>query len=255
MDKKLNRKLHTVQIPAYEESALLSTIQEVKKIQLPSACHRMSSWQFFVDQLRFIRKRTWGAKIVFSLLALTVIGLNGVSLNNWIWPMTAIFGPLLCFLNANEIYQTFQPGLLELQMTTRYGCNRILWVRLVSFGVCDLLFLIAMVLLLIHSHGVVFWYVLLYGSVPYNIMCFGSLIILNHCREENALLYCAGFGVSLIGIIAMAKISGLNLYTESRAAIWFVLELTALFGTITELIKTTRKVKGNVYEINTGSSF
>ena len=255
MDKKLNRKLHTVQIPAYEESALLSTIQEVKKIQLPSACHRMSSWQFFVDQLRFIRKRTWGAKIVFSLLALTVIGLNGVSLNNWIWPMTAIFGPLLCLLNANEIYQTFQPGLLELQMTTRYGCNRILWVRLVSFGVCDLLFLIAMVLLLIHSHGVVFWYVLLYGSVPYNIMCFGSLIILNHCREENALLYCAGFGVSLIGIIAMAKISGLNLYTESRAAIWFVLELTALFGTITELIKTTRKVKGNVYEINTGSSF
>ena len=59
----------------------------------------------------------------------------------------------------------------------------------------------------------------------------------------------------MIGIIAMAKISGLNLYTESRAAIWFVLELTALFGTITELIKTTRKVKGNVYEINTGSSF
>ena len=156
MDRELKRKLFAVQIPDFDESALKTTIQAAKRVDFRPARYRMTCWHFFVDQLRFIRRTTWAAKIIFTVLALSIIGLEGVSLNHWVWPMIAISGPLLCLINANEIYQTFQPGLMELQMTTRYGCGKVLWVRLVTFGVCDLIFLSATVVLLMHSHSFFF---------------------------------------------------------------------------------------------------
>ena len=35
----------------------------------------------------------------------------------------------------------------------------------------------------------VIWQVILYGIVPYIIMCFGCMLILNRSREENIPLY------------------------------------------------------------------
>ena len=174
-------------------------------------------------------------------MLLVLLGLAGISLNYWIWPLVSIAAPFACLLNVNELFQALQPGIYELQMTTRFSLRKILLVRLIIFGLIDLVLLVPASVLLITSYGVVFWQVLLYSTVPYNLMCFGCFAILNHCCEENALLYCAGFAVLLNCIVIMCRITGLELFADNLAFVWIVAESLALTGAGLEL----RSLLGN----------
>ena len=254
MDKSLKAKLNQIKIPAYEDDALIKTIQAAKEMDFQPGKYRMTACEFFVDQIRFVQRKTWASKTVLTILLLVLLGLTGISLDYWTWPLVSIAAPFACLLNVNELFQALQPGIYELQMTTRFSLRKILLVRLILFGLIDLVLLVPASVLLIASYGAVFWQVLLYSTVPYNLMCFGCFAILNHCREENALLYCAGFAVLLNCIVIMCRITGLELFADNLAFVWIIAEALALTGTGLELRSLLLKGEGNVYEINTGSA-
>ncbi|MFR4880623.1 MAG: hypothetical protein ACLUBO_10410 [Coprococcus sp.] len=196
-DRELKGKLQQLHIPKYDEHKLEEVISEVKNIDFFPENQRMTNTEFFFNQVGFISKKVWGLKIIFSLFILYLFIAEDININNWMWTLLAIAGPILCLFNAKEICNVFQPGMFEIQMATKHSFSKVLMIRLIVFGIFDLLFLICSTIILSLVKETVIWQIILYGTVPYVIMCFGCMYILNKCHEENILLYSTTWGICL----------------------------------------------------------
>ena len=64
--KRLKKELNKIEVPAYDTHKYKETIAKAKKIKLHPENLRMSSTEFFCNQLRFIKTETWILKIIVS---------------------------------------------------------------------------------------------------------------------------------------------------------------------------------------------
>lgn len=254
INKRLKKELYKIEVPMYDISKYEETRIKAKKVKLHPERLRMSHIEFFYDQLRFIKKQTWVLKTLFSVFLLFLIFTEQMEINNWIWTLVAIAGPVLCLINANEICNVFQPGMLEIQMTAKNSFSRVLIVRFLAFGLLDLIFFAAMAAGMSIDKGTAIWQVVLYGIVPYAIMCFGCMLILNRCREENIPLYIETWGACLCCAIIIAKITDMKIYQTAYFSIWLCIGIIALVGTIIEVRKLFIRTGGNLNAINYGTS-
>ena len=87
-------------------------------------------------------------KIIVSALVLYLLITEQINISSWFWTLIAISGPILCLINAKELCNVFQPGMLEIQITAKNSFSKVLMVRLTIFGLFDLLFFITMALAL-----------------------------------------------------------------------------------------------------------
>ena len=252
-DKELKGKLQQLHIPKYDEYKLEKVISEAKKIDLFPENQRMTNTEFFFNQVGFISKKVWGLKIIFSLFILYLFIVEDININNWMWTLLAVAGPILCLFNAKEICNIFQAGMLEIQITAKHSFSKVLLVRLIVFGIFDLIFLICSVTLLSIVKETLIWQIILYGTVPYVIMCFGCMFILNKCHEENTLLYSTTWGICLSSSIVILKISGVELFATCYFAIWLVFGLIAVSGVGVEIKQLLKKAGGNLNEISHGT--
>ena len=256
MDARIKKQTKETVIPPYNQENLERTISEAKKIQMHPERYLINEYQFFVDQLRFIQKKTWLLKIFCTVAFFILIKTFGKETTaGWSWSIVAIMGPLFCLINANELFGVCQQGITELQMTTHFTSPKIMIVRLIAFGMFDILFLGVASVHVSHAYDSAFLQVLLYGAVPYNLMCFGCMEIMSRSPEEEALSYCAGYGAALIGAIAMSSISGLNLFSEELLTIWALLEVVTVVAALAGMKEFLRKAGRINHEINTGSTF
>lgn len=253
IDRQLKRELDKVNIPVYDVQKFEETIRKAKKVELYPERQRMTNTEFFFNQLSFIKKRTWMMKSCFSILILYLLVTKNMDFNSWIWIFVAISGPILCLINANEICDVFQPGMLEIQMTAKNSFSKVLMIRLIAFGILDLLFFLAVTTIMSIFKETAIWQVIVYGTVPYEIMCFGCLLILNRCREENMLLYSSTWGMCLSCVIITLKISGIEIFTTYYFSMWIVIGCLTIGGVSLELRRFLKKAGGNLDEINYGT--
>ncbi|WP_125126432.1 hypothetical protein [Schaedlerella arabinosiphila] len=254
INRRLKKELNKIEVPMYDISKYEETIRKAKKVKLHPEKLRMSNIEFFCDQLRFIKKQTWVLKTFFSVLMLLLIFTEHMETSNWIWTLAAIAGPVLCLINANEICNIFQPGMLEIQMTAKNSFSRVLIVRLLTFGLIDLVFFVVMAVGISIYKDTAIWQVILYGIVPYVIMCFGCMLILNRCREKYMSLYIETWGVCLCCAIMIVKITDMKIYQTAYFSIWLCTGIIALAGTIIEVRKLFIRTGGNLNAINYGTS-
>jgi len=144
--KRLKKELNKIEVPAYDTHKYKETIAKAKKIKLHPENLRMSSTEFFCNQLRFIKTETWILKIIVSALVLYLLITEQINISSWFWTLIAISGPILCLINAKELCNVFQPGMLEIQITAKNSFSKVLMVRLTIFGLFDLLFFMTMAL-------------------------------------------------------------------------------------------------------------
>lgn len=255
INKRLKKELNKIEVPMYDISKYEETIIKAKKVKLHPERLRMSNIEFFYDQLRFIKKQTWILKTFSSVLILFLIFTEQMEAGNWMWTFVAIAGPALCLINANEICNIFQPGMLEIQMTAKNSFSRVLIVRFLTFGLIDLVFFVVMAVGISIYKGTAIWQVILYGTVPYVIMCFGCMLILNRCKEENISLYIEAWGACLCCAILIVKITDMKIYQTAYFSIWLGIGIIALVGMVIELHKLVIKTGGNLNAINYGTSF
>ena len=254
IDKRLMKELGKIEVPLYDIRKYEETIMKAKAVKLHPEKQRMCNKEFFINQLRFIKKKTWFLKFIISIMILYVISTEQIDISGWTWTLIAVSGPALCLINANEICNIFQPGMVEIQMTAKNSFGKVLMVRLITFGLFDFIFFVCMALGMSIFKKTIIWQVILYGLVPYIIMCFGCLMILNRCREENVSLYSLTWGVCLNCIIIISKISDIRIYQASYFNMWLGIGLIALGGTIIELHRLFKKTGGNLDEISYGTS-
>ena len=239
MDARIKKQTKETVIPPYNQENLERTISEAKKIQMHPERYLINEYQFFVDQLRFIQKKTWLLKIFCTAAFFILIKFSGKeTIDGWVWSIVAIIGPLFCLINANELFS-----------------SKIMIARLIAFGMFDILFLGAASVHVSHAYDSAFLQVLLYGAVPYNLMCFGCMEILSRSPEEEALFYCAGYGAALMGTVTISRISGVNLFSEELLVIWALLEVVTIIAALAGMKEFLRKAGRINHEINTGSTF
>lgn len=250
MDKNLKRKLMMLQVPPYDKKGLEETLFKARQIRLHPERLRMTNTEFALDQLRFIKKKTWFLKLVFTGLILGMTIHGEIDMDGWIWSMLAISGPVLCLINVSELCNVFQPGMLELQMTAKNSLEKVLMVRLLVFGIWDLIFLVCTALTMAFWHQAAWWQVLMNGTLPYNIMCLGCMEILNRASEENTRLYCAALGACLSCMILILKITDFERYGEHMFMILVLAEAASVIGVAGGFRKILRRAGGMINEVN-----
>ena len=67
--RELKKYLEKYTVPPYDQERFTDLLIEAKKTEIHFEKIRMSSEMFFIDQLRFIQKLTWGLKMLIICLA------------------------------------------------------------------------------------------------------------------------------------------------------------------------------------------
>ena len=164
--KKIKKYLERYTIPPYDQERFIGLIIEAKKKGIHFEKLRMSSKMFFIDQLRFIQKRTWVLKLLIICLALAGMYFERLQAEHTAWRILAVSTPVLCLVNVNELSKICCPGMTELQMTCKNSLSRIFFSRIIVFGFADLL---GILLLTVWGGAVCFgeiWQAFLYSIVP-----------------------------------------------------------------------------------------
>ena len=246
----LKKKLSKLEIPPYDEEKYRKTVVNVKKIPLHSDI-RMSNAEFFLDQIRFIRKQTWILKIVWVvfMMYLVMSHIEGMSME--MLSLFATASPILFLMNVKEIYGIYMPGLVELHLSARNCMEKVLLTRLLLFGVMDLLCLAGTTIFVSSLDKMSIWQMIIYSCVPYNLTCLGCMHIFNR-REEDVLLYCVSYSVFLSCIfIILKKCVGIA-YAETGIVLWLAAGIFITIGLFMELNKLIGKGKENLDGINIG---
>lgn len=252
-DRELKKRLSVLTVPQYSQKGLEDTIVKARAAALHLEKQRMSAAQFFCDQLRFIRKEFWGPKVILSVLFFVMIISEGVGQDSWFWTFVSISGPIICLVNANVLCDICRPGMLELHMTAKHPLCKVLILRLLVSGAADLLIYACGASVLVLLKGVSLWQVFLYAAVPYNLMCFGCLKILNRRTKEDALFYCMAWGIFLAFATAFLKTAGYQIFEKENTAVWVAVGAAVVVGTVKEMKKLIEKTGGTVDEINLGT--
>lgn len=254
MDRKLKKYLEQFTVPPYDGMKQKETLLLAAQQNDRSAGGRMPGWRFFFDQLRFIRKRTWASKAAATILFLYYIEKSGTKLDSSFLLLGAVGMPLLCLVNARELWELCQPGILELQMTVRNPLRQILLVRLIAFGLTDLVLLSSVSAVFYVSDIGTIWQIILYGTVPYFVMCAGCMEILKRWDRENGMLFCGAWTVLLGGGLLCIENTGGEIYNAQYIWIWAAAEIIAVSGTVMQIADLIKQTGGNVDEINTGTA-
>lgn len=254
MDRKLKKYLEEYTVPPYDEMKQKRTFLLAEQQKARSRGGRMSGWKFFFDQIRFIRKRTWIIKAAATILFLFYIERSNTQPDNSLLLLGAVGMPLLCLVNARELWALCQPGLLELQMTVRNPLRHVLLVRLTAFGAADLLLLFTAAILFSALDSGEIWQILLYGTVPYFAMCAGCTAILKRWDKENGMLFCSAWAILLSVLLLCVENTGGEIYCTQYVWVWMFAEVIAAAGMVKQIADLLKQSGGNRNEINAGKA-
>ncbi len=256
MDRKLKKYLEEFTVAPYDEKRRrkTETLLLAEQRKTDSTGIRMSAGRFFFDQLKFIRKRTWLFKAAATILFLHFVTENEMEPDSSLLLLGAVGMPLLCLINARELWNLCQPGLLELQMTVRNPLRQVLLVRLTAFGGADLLVLISAAAVFSVSDSGEIWQIILYGTVPYFMMCGGCMAILKRWDTENGMFFCGAWAALISGVLLGMENTGGEIYRAQYIWIWALAEVIAVSGTVRQMGDLIKQSGGNVDEINAGTA-
>lgn len=246
----LKKKLSKLSIPPYDEKRYRETVANAKKLQLHSDI-RMSDVEFFLNQIRFIRKQTWILKIAWIAFMMYLVMSHSVELSAGLFSLLAIGGPVLFLMNVRDIYSICMPGLVELHLSARNTMEKVLFVRLLLFGIIDLICLAGTTFFVSSLDETCIWQIIIYSCVPYNLTCLGCMHIMNR-RGEDVLLYCVSYSVFLSCIFTILRRHGDIIYSEQGIAVWIVVGIFIIIGLFREVNEMMVKGKENLYGINIG---
>ena len=254
MDRELKKILDQYQPECRRESVLEETVEKACQLYFHPEEVRIGGGTFFINQLRFIRPHTWLLKAGLALLLILILPGSTGWTDMWLWTFVSMTGPLLCLVNANELWESCCPGMMEILLAAKHSVRQVVLVRLILFGLIDAVVFIVSALTMTASGQGAAWQLLLYGTVPYLGMCAGCMAVLTRCREENAMAWCAGWAGMLTLFFVMPQSVGADVYGLDAVSVWLLLGAAALAATVWQTVKFMKKSGGIADEINTGAA-
>lgn len=209
---------------------------------------RISFWQFYWSQFRFIRKKVW--IIQLAILFLIVGKLMQADDINVTFSLISASTPLILLTGVEEILRTFAYGTYEIEISTMYTAKQVMLARAGIIGGMDIVcitFIIFLADRYLWGPGVLLFFYLL---VPFLVTCFGCLWLMNRVKSRDCLYYCYGYGGSITGITVIMTLYVPHLYQISLIWGWMIVFFVTVTGIVKEVYRLnqyySRKLGGAV---------
>ena len=200
---------------------------------------RYSLFDLFRSSIRFTRFHTW--LIQFALLIFTTLlitkALDDEPYTFIIQSLTvAVIFSAIFFID--ELFRSFTSGMWELEQTLKYDLRQHTTIKLLIFGLTDLLLIICLAFI---SQGVIavsFWKIILYLLVPFNMTCIVLFSLFTIWRNHlSSVIFWISSGLILISAMILSSV--FNVY-EFRMEYWgfgYLLSTVLLGFIVIDMIK------------------
>lgn len=158
---------------------------------------------------------------------------------------------MLILIGVQELCDLCSPGMKELSLTVKKSLDQVLVVRLLAFGILDVI-LMFLILLLTPDLGVSVGQGILYMTVPFNVMCFGCAGILEKATPDYRFQACAAWGIFLMLGAMYLKNSYENLYRSNVLIFWLLAMGMTGAGVVWKWKILLKRVGGKENEIMCG---
>ncbi len=189
--------------------------------------------QFFLTQIKFIKKRVW----IGQFSALLLFGILLFELPNEANSLSLISAliPIIFILCIDELSRAFIYNTAEVELSTTFTLNQVMISRITILGLSDILILTCVSAMAVIVTPMNLLHIFMYLCVPFLITSFGCLYILNHIRTKECNYYCIAWGVLIMaGAFALSKAAP-KLYEASLISGWAILFAIALLCTAIEI--------------------
>ncbi len=241
-DKKLKLEIKS----AYELPESHRKKEFLMNLEVP----KTNLCEFFMSQLKYIRKRVFFIETIIMLICLIpLLNLKYSNANIKYISMLSSIIPFFVLIVVTEISRSIAYNMAELEMTTRYSLGQIIIARTTILGSVNFIFLIFLLMVLSFKFEYNILNLCLYIIIPFLLTCFVSLYVMNYVRNKNVNFYCAGISifVSLANIFLYDMKS--DLYNYLSVQFWLILFIVLIAGVIIQakkFIKSTEEYNWNL---------
>lgn len=253
-DRELKKRIRQISIPPYEEEAYKRTLELAGKMDLHPELRRMNFREFALGQIGFIRKKVWAVKLLMTGVFLFFLIAEGMRIDSEAWTLLSVMAPLLCLVGINEICDICRPGMRGILQAARYSLREMLVIRLILFGVLDLIICFTGAVIVSGMTSVLLWQALLYFIAPFGVMCWGCLAILNRCNDDSSIWYCTAWAGFLAVALSVMRNMDSFIYNGEQSLFWGAAALIGGAAAILELTRLMKKMGGKSNEIIYGTS-
>ncbi|MGG4169162.1 hypothetical protein ABEW00_17100 [Rossellomorea vietnamensis] len=204
--------------------------------------NKRSLFDLILSSIQFTRLQTWFFQ--FALLLLTIILITGViheeSFAFIIQTLTVIVIFSVIFF-IDEVFRSFTSGMWELEQTLKYDLRQHIIIKLLIFGLADLLLIVCLAFI---SQGVLassFLKIILFLLVPFNISCIVLFSLFTVWRNtRSSVVFWISSGIVLVSVLFITNF--FNIY-ELNFKYWvsgYILSIPFLMFFVRENLKVKK---------------
>lgn len=239
MTKETIKKMQTYEVQ-------MDDIQRQKVIDLgnqkivENQLCRYSLFDLFRSSIRFTRLHTW--LIQFSLLILTILLITRVIDNETFiiqsLTVTVIFS-VIFFID--ELFRSFTSGMWELEQTLKYDLRQHIIIKLLIFGLTDLLLIICLAFICQGVIAISFWKIILYLLVPFNITCIALFSLFTIWRNTlSSVIFWIGSGLVLMCAMILSSVFNIYEFGMEYWGLGFILSTVFLGFIVMDMVKVKK---------------
>ena len=227
-------RTHEVKIDDIQKQKVINLgKQKIIKNQL---C-RYSLFDLFRSSIRFTRIHTW--LIQFALLILTILLITKVIDNETFiiqsLTVTVVFS-VIFFLD--ELFRSFTSGMWELEQTLKYDLRQHIVIKLLIFGLTDLLLIICLAFICQGVIAISFWKIILYLLVPFNITCIVLFSLFTIWRNTfSSVVFWISSGLVLICTMILVNLFNIYEFEMKYWAAGYILSIIFLGFIVMNMLK------------------
>ncbi|MBC9785803.1 hypothetical protein H1S01_15060 [Heliobacterium chlorum] len=224
-DQKLKEILHRYSVPEIDPAHLRQTIQLAQKeLNRARIYGKITFWELLAGQIRYISPYIWIAQaallvLVFSLLPhLSRIG----DAQQTAMAVLSTSSPLLALVAVPELGKSLHYQMWEMEMACRFNLQKLILLRLILFGVADLIVITTLLLFSSTHSPVSLIHLGMYILVPFTMANSLYLFILRKVRGKAATAAALSAGIFLsLGFALLSRFS--DAYAVTTLTGWFLL--------------------------------
>ncbi|MCJ7841941.1 hypothetical protein MUB24_13735 [Lederbergia sp. NSJ-179] len=241
MDNEMIKKIKTHEIKS-DEIQRQAVIDLGKQKIMEQQLSRYSLFDLFRSSIRFTRLQTW--LIQFALLILTTFLITKVIYDDpaiFIIQCLTVSVIFSVIFFIDELFRSFTSGMWELEQTLKYDLRQHIVIKLLIFGLADLVFITCLAFICQGVMVISFWKIILYLLVPFNITCIVLFSLFTIWRNTlSSVVFWISSGLILMGVMFLANF--FNIY-EIEMKYWgagYIFSMLLLVFIVMNMLKVKK---------------
>lgn len=201
---------------------------------------RYTLFDLFRSSIRFTKLHTW--LIQFTLLISTILLITRVIDNETFiiqsLTVTVVFSAIFFI---DELFRSFTSGMWELEQTLKYDLRQHTTIKLLIFGLTDLLLIICLAFICQGVIAIPFWDIILYLLVPFNITCIVLFSLFTIWRNTlSSVIFWIGSGAVLMSLIILTNFFNVYEFEMKYWGVGYIVSIILLGFIVTDMVKAKK---------------